>query len=35
MDGPLHGEGLNATAFPMSEFLKAGGGVRCLTLELD
>lgn len=35
MDGPLHHEGLNATALPMSEFLKAGGGVRCLTLELS
>lgn len=35
MDEPLHGEGLAATALPMSEFLKAGGGVRCLTLELD
>jgi N-dimethylarginine dimethylaminohydrolase len=35
MDGALHGEGLDTTAFPMSEFLKAGGGVRCLTLELD
>jgi N-dimethylarginine dimethylaminohydrolase len=35
MDGQLHHEGLNVTAFPMSEFLKAGGGVRCLTLELS
>ncbi|MFN2465617.1 MAG: dimethylarginine dimethylaminohydrolase family protein [Candidatus Dormibacteria bacterium] len=35
MDGQLHGEGLAATAFPMTEFLKAGGGVRCLTLELN
>lgn len=35
MDGQLHQEGLNATALPMSEFMKAGGGVRCLTLELS
>jgi N-dimethylarginine dimethylaminohydrolase len=35
LDGELHHEGLAATALPMTEFLKAGGGVRCLTLELD
>jgi N-dimethylarginine dimethylaminohydrolase len=31
----LHHEGLGATPLPMTEFMKAGGGVRCLTLELD
>ncbi len=35
MDVSLRGEGLDSTAFPMTEFLKAGGGVRCLTLELN
>jgi N-dimethylarginine dimethylaminohydrolase len=35
MDVRLHDEGLASTAFPVTEFLKAGGGVRCLTLELD
>jgi len=31
----LRGTGLLATPFAMTEFMKAGGGVRCLTLELD
>jgi len=35
MDQQLHVEGLTTTAFPMTEFMKAGGGVRCLTLELS
>ena len=35
MDQELHVEGLATTPFPMTEFMKAGGGVRCLTLELD
>jgi len=35
MDEALRVEGLGATAFSMTEFMKAGGGVRCLTLELD
>ena len=35
MGDALRGEGLGATAFSMTEFMKAGGGVRCLTLELD
>ena len=35
MDASLHLEGLATTPFPMTEFMKAGGGVRCLTLELD
>jgi N-dimethylarginine dimethylaminohydrolase len=35
MDARLHLEGLGATPFPMTEFMKAGGGVRCLTLELN
>ena len=35
MDAALHREGLGTTPFPMTEFMKAGGGVRCLTLELD
>lgn len=35
MDEKLHLEGLATTPFPMTEFMKAGGGVRCLTLELN
>jgi N-dimethylarginine dimethylaminohydrolase len=34
MDSQLRVEGLSTTAFPMTEFMKAGGGVRCLTLQL-
>ncbi|MFN2464558.1 MAG: dimethylarginine dimethylaminohydrolase family protein, partial [Candidatus Dormibacteria bacterium] len=34
MERTLAGEGLGVTALPMTEFMKAGGGVRCLTLEL-
>ena len=35
MDQKLSIEGLATTSFPMTEFMKAGGGVRCLTLELS
>ena len=35
MDEALHHEGFGATPLPMTEFMKAGGGVRCLTLELN
>jgi N-dimethylarginine dimethylaminohydrolase len=34
--GPqLHAEGFETTALPMTEFMKSGGGVRCLSLPLD
>ena len=35
LDDELKVEGLGSTPFPMTEFMKAGGGVRCLTLELN
>ena len=35
LDDRLQVEGLDTEPFPMTEFIKAGGGVRCLTLELD
>ena len=35
LDEALHHEGFGATPFAMTEFMKAGGGVRCLTLELN
>jgi N-dimethylarginine dimethylaminohydrolase len=31
----LHAEGFDTTALPMTEFMKSGGGVRCLSLPLD
>jgi N-dimethylarginine dimethylaminohydrolase len=34
--GPqLHAEGFDTLALPMTEFMKSGGGVRCLSLPLD
>jgi len=34
--GPeLHAEGFDTIALPMTEFMKSGGGVRCLSLPLD
>jgi N-dimethylarginine dimethylaminohydrolase len=34
--GPqLHAEGYDTLALPMTEFMKSGGGVRCLSLPLD
>ncbi len=34
--GPqLHAEGFDTVALPMTEFMKSGGGVRCLSLPLD
>jgi N-dimethylarginine dimethylaminohydrolase len=32
---PLHDAGFATLSLPMSEFIKAGGGVRCLSLPLD
>jgi N-dimethylarginine dimethylaminohydrolase len=32
---PLHDAGFATLALPMSEFIKSGGGVRCLSLPLD
>ena len=34
IEGPLRAAGYTPIAFPMGEFLKAGGGVRCLSLPL-
>jgi N-dimethylarginine dimethylaminohydrolase len=34
IEGPLHEAGFDTMALPMSEFIKAGGGVRCLSLPL-
>jgi N-dimethylarginine dimethylaminohydrolase len=34
MEPSLAREGFHSRALPMSEFLKAGGGVRCLSLPL-
>jgi len=34
LEEPLHAVGLDTVALPMSEFIKAGGGVRCLSLPL-
>jgi N-dimethylarginine dimethylaminohydrolase len=31
----LHAEGFETVALPMTEFMKSGGGVRCLSLPLD
>ena len=35
LDEPLAEAGFRIIALPMSEFMKAGGGVRCLSLPLD
>lgn len=35
LEEPLHAAGLDPLALPMSEFLKAGGGVRCLSLPIQ
>ena len=35
LDKPLAAAGLGVMALPMSEFMKSGGGVRCLSLPLD
>ncbi len=32
---PLHDAGFDTVTLPMSEFMKSGGGVRCLSLPLD
>jgi N-dimethylarginine dimethylaminohydrolase len=34
MEAPLRAAGYTAIPLPMGEFLKAGGGVRCLSLPL-
>jgi N-dimethylarginine dimethylaminohydrolase len=34
MEAPLKAAGYTPIALPMGEFLKAGGGVRCLSLPL-
>ena len=34
LSSPLHDAGYDTVALPMSEFIKAGGGVRCLSLPL-
>jgi N-dimethylarginine dimethylaminohydrolase len=34
IERPLHDAGFDTVALPMSEFIKAGGGVRCLSLPL-
>jgi N-dimethylarginine dimethylaminohydrolase len=35
LEEPLAEAGFSIIASPMSEFMKAGGGVRCLSLPLD
>ena len=35
LEEPLHHAGFDTVALPMSEFLKSGGGVRCLSLPLE
>jgi N-dimethylarginine dimethylaminohydrolase len=35
LEEPLHHAGFDTVALPMSEFMKSGGGVRCLSLPLD
>ncbi|TMD87266.1 MAG: amidinotransferase [Chloroflexi bacterium] len=35
LEEPLHDAGFATVALPMSEFMKSGGGVRCLSLPLD
>ncbi|HET9051170.1 MAG TPA: arginine deiminase-related protein [Candidatus Dormibacteraeota bacterium] len=34
LEAPIHDAGYNTVALPMGEFMKAGGGVRCLSLPL-
>jgi len=34
LEAPLHDAGFDTVALPMSEFMKSGGGVRCLSLPL-
>jgi N-dimethylarginine dimethylaminohydrolase len=34
LEVPLHAAGFDTVALPMSEFMKSGGGVRCLSLPL-
>ena len=33
--GPLHDAGIETVSLPMTEFMKSGGGVRCLSLPLE
>ncbi|HEX3607719.1 MAG TPA: arginine deiminase-related protein [Candidatus Dormibacteraeota bacterium] len=35
LEEPLHHAGFDTVALPMSEFMKSGGGVRCLSLPVD
>jgi N-dimethylarginine dimethylaminohydrolase len=35
LEGPLEDAGFDTMTVPMSEFMKSGGGVRCLSLPLD
>lgn len=35
LEGPLADAGFQTVELPMSEFMKSGGGVRCLSLPLD
>jgi len=35
LEHPLHDAGFDTVALPMTEFMKSGGGVRCLSLPLD
>ena len=35
LEKPLHDAGFDTIALPMSEFMKSGGGVRCLSLPLS
>jgi N-dimethylarginine dimethylaminohydrolase len=35
LEHPLHDAGFDTLALPMTEFMKSGGGVRCLSLPLD
>jgi len=35
LEAPLAGAGFDTLGLPMSEFMKSGGGVRCLSLPLD
>lgn len=35
LEAPLRAEGWSVTGLPMTEFMKSGGGVRCLSLPLE
>ena len=35
LEEPLQHAGFGTVPLPMSEFMKSGGGVRCLSLPLD